>query len=298
MNFEQMEYIVKVASEKSIIKAAEKLHITSSGLSQSISQLEHEMGISIFNRSRKGTFPTEEGKILINRASEVLEIINKLNEELYDYKNNKKIHLKIVAAPTFAAVLLRALNRIKEDHPNVTIEIEEKDPPLIMETIKHTEYDFCFFPQDLEILKSEKNINYEIIRTDRVHVIVGKNSPLYHLDYVTKADVLEMDTACYSIYSDYYYSKLIKENKNKIRVTTNSMNILTEAVREYNVFVYSHESGAKFHPYILNGNLKSIPYKENNEYVVKDLWVIYPKNKKLSNISKKFIEIVKEIATQ
>ncbi|MEH6939202.1 LysR family transcriptional regulator [Bacillus sp. JJ664] len=298
MNIEQMEYIVKVASEKSINKAAEKLHITSSGLSQSISHLENELGITIFNRSRKGTVPTEEGNILINRAIEVLQIISKLNEELFDYKNNKKIHLKIIAAPTFASVLQRALNRNNIEHLNVTIDIEEKVPPQIMETIKHTEYDFCFFPQDLEILENEKNINHDLIRTDRVHVIVGKHSPLYDLEYVTQADVLNMETACYTIYSDYYYSKLIKSNKNKIKVTTNSMSILTEAVREHNVFVYSHESGAKFHPDIISGTLKSIPYKENNEYVFKDLWVIYPKNKKLTNISKKFIEIVKEIATQ
>ncbi|PGS48599.1 LysR family transcriptional regulator [Bacillus sp. AFS041924] len=297
MNFEQMEYIVKVASEKSILKAAKRLHITSSGLSQSISQLETELGITIFNRSRKGTFPTEEGKILIKRASEVLQIISKLNEELFDYKNNKKIHLKIIATPTFSTVLQLALNRIHVEHPNVTIDIEEKEPTLIMETIKHTEYDFCFFPQDLEILESEKNINYDLIRTDRVHVIVGKNSLLYHYEFVTEADVLNMETACYTNYSDYYYSKLIKKNKNKIKFTTNSMSILTEAVKEHNVFVYSNESGAKFHPDIKSGVIKSIPYKENNEFVYKDLWVIYPKYKKLSDISKIFIEIVKEIAT-
>ncbi|QKE73152.1 LysR family transcriptional regulator [Arthrobacter citreus] len=297
MNFEQMEYIVKVASEKSILKAAEKLYIRSSGLSQSISQLETELGITIFNRSRKGTFPTEEGKILINRASEVLQIISKLNEELFDYKNNKKVHLKIVATPTFSTVLQRALNRINVEHPNVTIDIEEKDPALIMETIKHTEYDFCFFPQDLEILESEKNINYDLIRTDQVHVIVSKNSPLYQFQFVTQADVLNMETACYSIYSNYYYSKLIKKNKNKIKFTTNSMSILTEAVKEHNVFVYSNESGAKFHPDIISGIIKSIPYKENNEFVFKDLWVVYPKNKQLTDISKIFIEIVKELAT-
>ncbi|PEJ60354.1 hypothetical protein CN692_03410 [Bacillus sp. AFS002410] len=106
-----------------------------------------------------------------------------------------------------------------------------------------------------------------------------------------------METACYTIYSNYYYSKLIKKNKNKIKFTTNSMSILTEAVKEHNVFVYSNESGAKFHPDIISGIIKSIPYKENNEFVFKDLWVIYPKNKKLTDISKIFIEIVKEIAT-
>jgi len=298
MKFEQMEYIVQVANEKSMNKAAEKLHITSSGISQSISQLENELGITIFNRSKKGTVPTEEGEIVIKRASEVLQIICKLNDELFDYKNNKSVHLKVVAAPTFSSVLHQALNKIHVEHPNVTIEIEEKDPPLIMETIRHTEYDFCFFPQDLEILESEKNINYALIRTDRVHVIVGKHSPLFHLDFVSQSDLLNMETACYSIYSNYYYSKLIKKNKNKIKVTTNSINILAEAVKEQNVFVYSHEFGAKFHPDILGGIIKSIPYKENDDYVYKDLWVIYPKYKKLTNISKRFIEIVKEIATQ
>ncbi|MET3196086.1 LysR family transcriptional regulator [Bacillus sp. OAE603] len=298
MKFEQMEYIVKVANEKSMNKAAEKLHITSSGISQSISQLENELGITIFNRSKKGTVPTEEGKIVIKRASEVLQIISKLNEELFNYKNNKNVHLKVVAAPTFASVLQQALNRIHGEHPNVTIEIEEKAPPLIMETIRHTEYDFCFFPQDLEILESEKNISYDLIRTDRVHVIVGIHSPLFHFSYVTQSDVLNMDTACYSIYSDYYYSKLIKKNKNKIKITTNSINILAEAVKEQNLIVYSHESGAKLHPDILSGMIKSIPYKEIDDYVYKDLWVIYPKNKNLTDISKKFIEIVKELATQ
>lgn len=298
MKFEQMEYIVKVANEKSMNKAADKLHITSSGISQSISQLENELGITIFNRSKKGSVPTEEGKLVIKRASEVLQIISKLNDELFDYKNNKNVHLKVIASPTFASVLQQALNRIHVEHPNVTIEIEEKAPPLIMETIRHAEYDFCFFPQDLEILENEKNINYDLIRTDRVHVIVGKHSPLFYFDHVTQSDVLNMETGCYSIYSDYYYSKLIKENKNKIKVTTNSINILTEAVKEQNVFVYAHESGAKLHPDILSGIIKSIPYKENDDYVYKDLWVIYPKNKILNNISQKFIEIVKEIATQ
>ncbi|PMU48044.1 LysR family transcriptional regulator, partial [Pseudomonas sp. GP01-A3] len=84
--------------------------ITSSGISQSISQLEKELGITIFNRSKKGTIPTEEGKIVIKRASEVLQIISKLNDELFDYKNNKNVHLKVVAAPTFSSVLHQALN--------------------------------------------------------------------------------------------------------------------------------------------------------------------------------------------
>ncbi|WP_113927598.1 LysR family transcriptional regulator [Bacillus sp. P14.5] len=62
MNIEQIKYILEVSKEGSITKAAERLHLSPSALSQSITQLEKELGVTIFSRSRKGTTPTSEGK--------------------------------------------------------------------------------------------------------------------------------------------------------------------------------------------------------------------------------------------
>ena len=83
MNFEQMEHIVNVANEMSISKAAEKLFISSSGMSQSITQLENELGIKIFNRSKQGVTPTFEGKIVISKAMTLLNTIKELNKEIF-----------------------------------------------------------------------------------------------------------------------------------------------------------------------------------------------------------------------
>ncbi|WP_129689971.1 LysR family transcriptional regulator [Gottfriedia acidiceleris] len=101
MNFDQMEHIVTVANEKSITKAADKLYISTSGLSQSITQLEMELGIKIFNRSKKNITPTFEGEIVISTASTILKNINEMNNKLSYYKNDNELHLKIYIAPTF-----------------------------------------------------------------------------------------------------------------------------------------------------------------------------------------------------
>ncbi|MCM2997819.1 LysR family transcriptional regulator [Paenibacillus cellulositrophicus] len=67
MNTEKLEYLVEVARAGSISKAAEQLHVTISAVSQAITSLESEWGISIFTRSKSGVTLTPEGKIIIKK---------------------------------------------------------------------------------------------------------------------------------------------------------------------------------------------------------------------------------------
>ena len=52
MDLKQLEYIVMIAEENSITKAAERLFITQSGLNQQLLKLEAELGIQLFHRSK------------------------------------------------------------------------------------------------------------------------------------------------------------------------------------------------------------------------------------------------------
>lgn len=65
MNLEQIYYANELANHQTIQEAADLLHITKSGLSQSISQLEAEVGVRLFDRSRHGTRLTKEGQALL-----------------------------------------------------------------------------------------------------------------------------------------------------------------------------------------------------------------------------------------
>lgn len=67
MHIEQLKYIVEVTKTRSISIAAQNLHVSQSTISKAITNLEQELGINLFTRSRLGAIPTAEGKNIIKK---------------------------------------------------------------------------------------------------------------------------------------------------------------------------------------------------------------------------------------
>ena len=72
MDLRQIQYIVAIAEENNITRAAEKLYITQSALNQQLLKLEKELGVQLFHRSRTDWHPTEAGEIYLKAAREML----------------------------------------------------------------------------------------------------------------------------------------------------------------------------------------------------------------------------------
>lgn len=87
MRFNQLEYALEVMHTQSLSKASANLFITKTALSESIIQLEKELGFEIFVRSRSGMKPTKAGKIFLKDAYEILktaatwQYLREINEE-------------------------------------------------------------------------------------------------------------------------------------------------------------------------------------------------------------------------
>lgn len=73
MKLQQLRYVIQVAESGSLTAAAEKLFVAQPSLSKAVSELEREMDITIFTRSRTGVVPTEEGMRFLSRARQVIE---------------------------------------------------------------------------------------------------------------------------------------------------------------------------------------------------------------------------------
>ncbi len=73
MRLEQLEYFIEVVKCRSINGAAKNLFISQPNLSQSISNLEKEIGSVLLNRSRQGVIPTLEGVMVYKEALKIVE---------------------------------------------------------------------------------------------------------------------------------------------------------------------------------------------------------------------------------
>lgn len=82
MDLRVLEYFIIIAEEENITKAAEQIHISQPTLSRQMMQLEEELGCDLLIRRNKNVLLTEEGRILKDRAKEILELVNKTKQEL------------------------------------------------------------------------------------------------------------------------------------------------------------------------------------------------------------------------
>ncbi len=82
MDTKQLEYILAIEEEKSITKAAERLYITPSALSQQLKNLEAELNAPLFLRSRSGVTLTPEGNLYLSGAKAMLAVKKEAMEKI------------------------------------------------------------------------------------------------------------------------------------------------------------------------------------------------------------------------
>ncbi|AQT83374.1 LysR family transcriptional regulator [Paenibacillus larvae subsp. pulvifaciens] len=198
MNLEQLQYIVEVAKTGSFTKAAQHCHVTLSAISQSISLLESELGITLFTRSRGlGAIPTAEGKMIIRKAHEILLQVKELKEEAQIYSNTLKGELKIASIPGPMHVLIDIIAKFKKDHPKVKIKIYEKAQNEILDDLQHGIIDIGFIA--LSDLLWEKHADFLFEKLLEVKIVVGvnKNSPLAIEKAITPEQLMHQTLVLY-----------------------------------------------------------------------------------------------------
>lgn len=126
MDLRQIAYIVKIADEGSITKAAAQLYISQSGLNQQLLKLEKELGLPLFHRNKYELRPTQAGQIYIAYGRRMLEEKREAYARIRDIADNNSGSLRIGLTPERGTTML--LNIYADFHqqfPNITIEPQE-----------------------------------------------------------------------------------------------------------------------------------------------------------------------------
>jgi LysR family transcriptional regulator, transcription activator of glutamate synthase operon len=299
MNLEQIKYIVEVAKESSITKAADKLHLSPSAISQSITQLEKEFGISIFTRSRHGTIPTVEGKSIVSKAYEILHKMDELQEELSIKQKAKRQTLKVGCAPALTYLVYDAFILFHERFPEVNVMIKEIDQDHILEEIKNGSIDIglsSFTEYDLSSMKHEKGIGYEPLYTGHVCVCTGKKSPLYYKEFLTPEELTDKKMVIYNSKGGTTFNDTYLKNE-QILFSSNNIEVLRSAILDGHAFSFVLNFTFKKNVDVLNHNLALIPFK-NPDLVYQDFWTLFPLTRGLTAEAKEFDQLMKYLLEQ
>lgn len=136
MDTNRLKYFCTIAEVGSLIKAAEILNISHSGLSKAVTSLEEETNLKLFQPQGRGLVITEEGKWFYQKALAILTIVNEVSVGVKKESAALRIGLSEVLATTCAGLIARELEQ--------NISIIETDVGEAEKKILSSELDFAF----------------------------------------------------------------------------------------------------------------------------------------------------------
>ncbi len=116
--------IVMAADTGSIVHAAEKLDYSVSSISRMIADVEADCGLRLFERSKTGVTPTQEGLRMIARARSIVAECDRFEEEAASLAGAEVGTVRVgTIASVSTHVLPPALKQLREQHPGIVCEL-------------------------------------------------------------------------------------------------------------------------------------------------------------------------------
>lgn len=190
MNTDHLRYFLTVARSGSISKAADALHFKQQYVSSIIKNLEEQLGVTLFERGARGVTLTKDGRYLKDKAEAALAIIDEIEQPHFypSYTVHRQafdlLTLYILPALTLGN-LTAVLTQYGQFFPNVTVNIEEKTHPEIIDALQ----------------KNPTSLGLTLITEEEYAALKGRESALLvfadkriRFQAVTRADNPELKT--------------------------------------------------------------------------------------------------------
>lgn len=152
VNLELYRVFYTVAKCGSLTKAAEELYISQPAVSQSIKQLESQLGVSLFNRTHRGMeLSPRGGKQIFSKVEQALRILGDVENQIEQVNASASGTIRVAASETIFEYFLA--DKIVEYHakyPAVKIELISDVSARTMEGLKANKCDVAFINLPME----------------------------------------------------------------------------------------------------------------------------------------------------
>lgn len=188
MELRTLRYFLYVAKEENMTHAAARLHITQSALSKQIKGLETELGKKLFSRHSFSIELTDEGRLLCDRASELVELADKIEAEFrsLDEKEGGEIYLGM--AESFQVRLVaRELWKLKRTRPKLRFHVTSGDTDQVCERLDRGLLDFALLCEKPDSRKYEW---VELPANDVWGAVMPAHHPLASRSEITVDDLI------------------------------------------------------------------------------------------------------------
>ena len=228
MTLQQLRYIVAVAETGTITEAADKLFISQPSLTNAIRELEKEMKILFFHRTKKGIRLSKEGEDFLGYARQVLEQAAILEDKYKGRDGGKKQFC--VSTQHYSFAVNAFVDLIKEyGQDEYDFSLRETQTYEIIEDVAHMKSEIGIlllndFNEAVlsKILKSH-DLKFHLLFVATPHVFISQNHPFADRSILTNEQLAPYPYLSFEQgeHNSFYFSEEIfsvSERKKQIRV--------------------------------------------------------------------------------
>ena len=196
MELRHLRTVVAIARHGSFTKAGEELHLAQSAVSQQLSRLEAELGITLFTRSSRSVELTAEGELVLDYAQRVISEVDGLRDELDEIAGLLRGDLRLGGMwPTGLYDLYAVIADFHAQHPGVAIHFVEGTQEDMLAQIRADELDAIFTAVDPDALGDE--FAATLLSEEEFVCTLPVGHPLAAQDHVTFQQLAGLDLVTY-----------------------------------------------------------------------------------------------------
>ena len=145
MELRQLHYFITVAEELHFGRAAKRLQMTQPPLSQQIQQLENELGVPLFKRTKRHVELTKAGATFLEGVTRTFEQLNQTIDSTQRAQRGEigKLEVGFVGSATYD-ILPPLIREYQNQYPNVELKLQELSTPNQIDELDHQKLDIGF----------------------------------------------------------------------------------------------------------------------------------------------------------
>lgn len=291
MNLEYLNYFLETADTCSVSQTALNVHVSASAVSQGIANLEHELGIKLFHRTKKKLVLTKEGESLLQETREVLNGAEKIKQLAKRYTESPAEVIQIATVPGMTASLTDTLLARTRFFPNVTWELLEIDMAEILAKCQADEISMGFIAFSDVLATNYRGLAAHRLVKSEIKALVAADSVWAGHEAISLDDLAKQPLA---IYKDSFNLSILKQLQRTygtvdVRLISNHLNAVTDLVLNGAAISISPEHLIANNRYLPTERMTLLPI-EGVAYPSTYLWAVHSHVRALSQLEASFLE--------
>ncbi|MBB5574446.1 MULTISPECIES: pca operon transcription factor PcaQ [Rhizobium] len=137
VKFRHLQTFVEVARQKSVIKAAELLHVSQPAVTKTIRELEEALGVAVFERDGRGIKITRYGEVFLRHAGAALTALRQGFDSISQERSGEAPPIRIGALPTVSTrIMPRAMELFLKEQTWSRIKIVTGENAVLLEQLR------------------------------------------------------------------------------------------------------------------------------------------------------------------